>query len=153
MGVVTGIPPDNEYRDSQRRHARWGIAVQDYVGGDLFRYVQFRNNDEDVMYGSSIQKVVCKACGVPEDGHLEFWTNVCNETVKKSSKERDNQLQPASGLNLRVSKSSWLLCCVVLCCVVLCCVVLCCVVLCCVVLCCVVLCCVVLCCVVLELIK
>jgi hypothetical protein len=115
MTAESGTHPDYEYPDRKLRHGRWGIAVQDYVGGDLFRYVQFINNDEDVMYGSSIQKVVCKACGVPEDDHLEFWTNVGNETVKKSSKERDNQLQqPALGLNLRVSKSSWLLCCVVL---------------------------------------
>ena len=88
MSGVTGNPPDKEYPDKELRHARWGIAVQDYVGADLFRYVQFINTDEDVMYGSSIQKVVCKACGVPEDDSLEFWTNVGNETVQKVLKRK-----------------------------------------------------------------
>ena len=88
MNGNAGIPPDNEYRETQLRHARWGIAVQDYVGTDLFKYVQFINTDEDVMYGSSIQKVVCKAVGVPEDDSLEFWTNIGNETVQKVLKRK-----------------------------------------------------------------
>ena len=88
MSVGIGIPPDNEYREKEMMHGRWGIAVQDYVGTDLFRYVQFINTDDDVMFGSSIQKVVCKACHVPEDDQLEFWTNVGSETVQKVLKRK-----------------------------------------------------------------
>ncbi len=37
---------------------RWSHAVQDYVSVDLFRYVQFINREEDVMFGSGIQRIV-----------------------------------------------------------------------------------------------
>ena len=75
--------PNNEERQVEIRYARWSHAVQDYVGSDLFKYVQFINNEEDVMFGSAIQKVVCTQCGVPESDRLEFWTNVGNDTVQK----------------------------------------------------------------------
>ena len=74
---------ENEGRELELRYSRWSHAVQDYVGTDLFRYVQFINKDEDVMFGSAIQKVVCTQCGVPESDRLEFWTNVGNDTVPK----------------------------------------------------------------------
>ncbi len=56
---------DIESRDL--RYNRWNHAVHDYVSVDLFRYVQFINREEEVMYGSDIQKVVCKACRIPEN--------------------------------------------------------------------------------------
>ena len=75
--------PNNEERQVEIRYARWSHAVQDYVGLDLFKYVQFINNEEDLIFGSAIQKVVCTQCGVPESDRLEFWTNVGNDTVQK----------------------------------------------------------------------
>jgi hypothetical protein len=77
-----------EYQRLELRHKRWSHAVHDYVATDLFRYVQFINRDEDVMFGSSIQKVVCKACGVPPGDQLQFWTNVGNEKVKEVMKRK-----------------------------------------------------------------
>ena len=74
---------ENEGRELELRYSSWNHAVQDYVGSDLFRYVQFINNNKDVMFGSAIQRVVCTQCGFPECDRLEFWTNVGDDTVQK----------------------------------------------------------------------
>ena len=57
--------------------------MHDYVSVDLFRYVQFINREEEVMYGSDIQKVVCKACQIPEDDRLEFWNDTGCDKVQE----------------------------------------------------------------------
>jgi hypothetical protein len=67
---------------------RWSHAVQDYVSVDLFRYVQFINREEDVMFGSGIQKIVCKACRIPGNDQLEFWTNVGSDKVQEVMKRK-----------------------------------------------------------------
>lgn len=67
----------------ESRHERWGQVVHDYVAATLFRYVQFINREEVVMYGSGIQKIVCKACQIPVDEQLEFWTNVGRDMVEE----------------------------------------------------------------------
>ena len=41
-----------------RYKERWSHTVLDYVSVDLFRYVQFINREEEVMFGIDIQKVV-----------------------------------------------------------------------------------------------
>jgi hypothetical protein len=66
----------------ESRHARWGQAVHDYVAAKLFRYVQFINREEVVMYGSGIQKIVCKECCIPVNEQLDFWTNVGRDMVE-----------------------------------------------------------------------
>ena len=53
---------------------KWTIAVRSYVSTDLFRYVQFVNRDEDIEFGSGIQKAVCKACNIPENEQLRYWS-------------------------------------------------------------------------------
>jgi hypothetical protein len=68
--VVDNDSVDNEIKES--RYGRWGHAVHDYVAVYLFRYVQFINQDEDIMLGSGIQKVVCKACHILEEDQLKF---------------------------------------------------------------------------------
>jgi ethanolamine utilization protein EutP (predicted NTPase) len=65
------------------RYDRWNHAVHDYVSVDLFRYVQFINREEEVMYGSDIQKVVCKACRIPENDRIEFWNDTGCDKVKE----------------------------------------------------------------------
>ena len=55
--VVDTDSVENENKES--RYVRWSHAVQDYVSVDLFRYVQFINREEDVMFGSGIQRIVC----------------------------------------------------------------------------------------------
>jgi hypothetical protein len=67
----------------ESRYARWGQAVQVYVATKLFRYVQFINREEEVMYGSGIQKIVCKECCIPENEQLDFWTNVGRDMVEE----------------------------------------------------------------------
>jgi hypothetical protein len=47
-----------ETETNDLRYQRWSHAVHDYVYVDLFRYVQFINREEEVMYGIDIQKVV-----------------------------------------------------------------------------------------------
>jgi hypothetical protein len=64
-------------------YVRWGHAVHDYVSNTVFKYVQFINREEEVMYGSDIQKVVCKQCHIPENNRLEFWTNVGSDKVEE----------------------------------------------------------------------
>jgi hypothetical protein len=54
------------------RYERWSHAVHDYVTVDIFRYVQFINREEEVMFGSDIQKVVCKACRIPRNNQLKL---------------------------------------------------------------------------------
>jgi hypothetical protein len=54
------------------RYERWSHAVHDYVTVDIFRYVQFINREEEVMFGSDTQKVVCKACRIPRNNQLKF---------------------------------------------------------------------------------
>jgi hypothetical protein len=67
----------------ETRYLRWSHAVHDYVAGDLFRYVQFINREEDVMFGSGIQKVVCKKCHIPVNEQLEFWTSRGSDKVEE----------------------------------------------------------------------
>jgi hypothetical protein len=67
----------------EARYVRWGHAVHDYASNTLFNYVQFINREEEIMYGSDIQKVVCKQCHIPENNRLEFWTNVGSDKVEK----------------------------------------------------------------------
>jgi hypothetical protein len=54
----------------------------------LFRYVQFINREEEVMFGSDIQKVVCKACRIPGNDQLEFWNNVRCEKLEEVMKRK-----------------------------------------------------------------
>jgi hypothetical protein len=55
------------------RYERWSHAVHDdYATVDLFRYVQFISREEEVMFGSDIQKVVCKACRIPRNNQLKL---------------------------------------------------------------------------------
>jgi hypothetical protein len=65
------------------RYERWSHAVHEYVSVDLFKYVQFINREEDVMFGSSIQKIVCKACRIPRNDQLKFWNNVGCDKVQE----------------------------------------------------------------------
>jgi hypothetical protein len=71
----------SEMRES--RHARWSQVVHDYVANKLFRYVQFINREEAVMYGSGIQKIVCKECQIPENERLDYWTNTGRGVVEE----------------------------------------------------------------------
>ena len=71
-----------------QRYERWSHAVHDYVSVDLFRYVQFINREEEVMFGSDIQKVVCKACRIPRNDQLEFWNNVGCDKVQEVMKRK-----------------------------------------------------------------
>jgi hypothetical protein len=71
------------------RYKRWSHTVHDYVSVDLFRYVQFINREEEVMFGSDIQnKVVCKACRIPGNGQLKFWNNVGCVKVQEVMKRK-----------------------------------------------------------------
>jgi hypothetical protein len=54
------------------RYERWSHAVHDYISVDLIRYFQFINREKEVMFGSDIQKVVCKACLIPGNDQLKF---------------------------------------------------------------------------------
>jgi hypothetical protein len=65
------------------RYERWSHAVHDFVSVDLFRYVQFINREEEVMFGSDIQKVVCKACRIPRNDQLKFWNNTGSDKVQE----------------------------------------------------------------------
>ena len=67
----------------EARYVRWGFAVHDYAANTLFKYVQFINREEEIMFGSNIQKVVCKQCRIPENSQLEFWTNVGSDKVEE----------------------------------------------------------------------
>jgi hypothetical protein len=58
----------------RQKHERWSTTVRVYVAGDLFNYVQFVNRDSDIEYGSSIQKVVCSRCNIPESEEQEYWS-------------------------------------------------------------------------------
>jgi hypothetical protein len=84
--VVDTDSVENEIKES--KYGRWSHAVQDYVSVDLFRYVQFINREEEIMFGSGIQKVVCKACRIPERDQLEFWTNVGRDKVQEVFKRK-----------------------------------------------------------------
>ena len=81
LSVLGDVTVVNEVKEA--RHVRWGHLVHDYVSSTLFRYVQFINREEVVMYGSGIQKVVCKACRIPENEQLEFWSNVGRDMVEE----------------------------------------------------------------------
>ena len=70
------------------RYKRWSHAVHDYVSVDLFRYVQFINREEEVMFRSDIQKVVCKACRIPRNDQLEFWNKVGCDKVQEVMKRK-----------------------------------------------------------------
>ncbi len=84
--VVNTDSIENENKES--RYVRWSHAVKDYVLVDLFRYVQFINREEDVMFGSGIQKIVCKACCIPGNDQLEFWTSVGCDKVQEVMKRK-----------------------------------------------------------------
>jgi hypothetical protein len=85
--VVDTDSVDTENKES--RYERWSHAVQDYASPvDLFRYVQFINREEDAMFGSGIQKVVCKACCIPGSDQLKFWTNVGSDKVQEMMKRK-----------------------------------------------------------------
>ena len=42
---------------------------------ELYKYIQFVNHNEDIQYGSDIQKVVCELLEIPTDHTLTFWNN------------------------------------------------------------------------------
>jgi hypothetical protein len=78
-----------ETETNDLRYERWSHPVHDYVSLDLFRYVQFINREEEVMFGSDIQKVVCKACCVPQNDQLKFWNNTgCNKVQEVMRRKR-----------------------------------------------------------------
>lgn len=81
--------------NKEARYRRWGHTVQDYVAVDLFRYVQFITKEEDIIFGSGIQKVVCKACRIPEEERLEFWTNVGADKVQEVMKRKRQTITTA----------------------------------------------------------
>jgi hypothetical protein len=60
-GLVAAVVDTDSFKTEikELKYRRWSRAVHDYVSVDLFRYVHFINREEDVMFGSGIQKVVC----------------------------------------------------------------------------------------------
>jgi hypothetical protein len=62
-------------------HLRWTMAVRQYVSVDLFKYVQFVNRDEDIQYGSDIQKIICKTCNIPEEERQGYWESCGRDEV------------------------------------------------------------------------
>jgi hypothetical protein len=44
-----------ETENKESMYERWSHAIHEYVSVDLFKYVQFINREEDVMFGSGIQ--------------------------------------------------------------------------------------------------
>jgi hypothetical protein len=84
--VVDTDSRQSDMRES--RYERWSHAVQEYVSVDLFRYVQFINREEEIMFESDIQKVVCKACRIPEQDQLEFWSSVGRDKVQEVMKRK-----------------------------------------------------------------
>jgi hypothetical protein len=84
--VVDNDSVQTELKES--RYGRWNHAVQEYVSVDLFRYVQFINREEEIMFGSDIQKVVCKACRIPQQDQLEFWSSVGRDKVQEVMKRK-----------------------------------------------------------------
>jgi hypothetical protein len=77
------VDDDSVAASEQKRltHRKWTMAVRNYVSTDLFKYVQFINRDSDIAYGSGIQKIVCKACNIPETEDLEYWSNHGSDEV------------------------------------------------------------------------
>jgi hypothetical protein len=64
------------------KFVRWTVAVRLYVAKDLFRYVQFVNREVDIEFGSSIQKVVCAECNIPQNDQLQYWNTAgCDEVL------------------------------------------------------------------------
>jgi hypothetical protein len=61
------VDNDSVTTESQKRlkHGRWTVAVRQHITIALFRHVQFVNRDEDIEFGSGIQKIVCKECDIP----------------------------------------------------------------------------------------
>jgi hypothetical protein len=72
-----------EIEMKEARYVRWGHAVHAYAANTLFKYVQFVNREDVIMFGSDIQVVVCKECRIPENDQLEFWTNVGSDKVEE----------------------------------------------------------------------
>ncbi len=72
----------------ERDQQRWCMAVQNYVSLDLFKCVQFVNRDQDIGVGSQIQKIVCKACTIPDDNQVHFWTSMGADEVLKTMKRK-----------------------------------------------------------------
>jgi hypothetical protein len=76
---------------SDEMYDRWSHAVKNYVGNELFRYVQLINRDSDIEYGSSIQKVVCKQCSIPTQNQQEYWNiRGCDEVVQVLRRKRQS---------------------------------------------------------------
>jgi hypothetical protein len=71
----------NTEEEKKRWHQRWTGAVRLYVGGSLFRYVQFVNRDTDIEFGSNIQKVVCTRCNIPTGDQQEYWNDCGSDEV------------------------------------------------------------------------
>jgi hypothetical protein len=90
--VVDADSTGSEIKEA--RNMRWGNTVEDYVAVDLFRYVQFINKEEDIIFGSGIPKVVCRACRIPEEEQLEFWTN------EGANKVQGHEAEKADDCNL-----------------------------------------------------
>ncbi len=93
--ITALVETDSE--ETVTRYKRWGGTVHDYVAVDLFRYVQFINREEDVMFGSGIQKIVCKACRIPGNDQLEFWTNVGSNKVQEVLKRKRQTVATSFG--------------------------------------------------------
>jgi hypothetical protein len=90
---TTPHPVDNDSvnTDDQKKiiHKRWTQAVRQYVGGSLFRFVQFVNRDTDIDFGSSIQKAVCTQCNIPTGDQQEYWNDCgCDEVLEVLRRKR-----------------------------------------------------------------
>lgn len=58
------------------------------MSGSLFKYVQFVNRDQDIEWGSTIQKVVCKQCNIPGGDQQEYWNECGTEVVLEVLKRK-----------------------------------------------------------------
>jgi len=85
-GSVPAMAADESTMETEMkeaRYVRWSNAVHDYTANTLFKYVQFINREEEIMFGGNIQKVVCKQCHIPDNDQLEFWTNIGGDKVEE----------------------------------------------------------------------
>jgi hypothetical protein len=85
--MMTAGELDDDQLEKEIRYQRWSLALQEYVSKDLYKYIQFVNSDDDCMYGSKLQAIVCARLRIPEGERVEFWTNVgadrCVEILKR----------------------------------------------------------------------
>ena len=42
------------------------MCISEYVAKDVDKYVQFINTDEDLEYGSKLQRIICETLSIPE---------------------------------------------------------------------------------------